>query len=907
MNWNEKEALLKKDQSHISDSMEALRELLDTNKNKYVRKDVTGMGGTTAVLNDIRQSWLVVSPNIPMIKSKTNRLYENQRVFFIYGKSKDKWKNVIDYVESHSNGIVKINTTPDQVVIVKNHHPKLYEWLREQPVFVDEAHAYSADADYRKSFGVFMELVYKEWRATFTLSTATPIFRHLTLPEDIAIDFIGIKRDYQPKRILRYSQDLDDAFRFINEKVLEGILVCVFTNNPKIHMKQYKGLLTGNVVGESLRIKLQPMGKAKYDILDDSVFKENQVVFLSSANYAGTDIEYRCCILIINEGRHKATTVNVNNIVQAYGRGRKEIHDALLINIPPSKDYIAPTIGDVEAGINLYTSSLVFYENQPQSYRSADLKNFTPHGYVNRNNIAQPVLETVDKYQLYNPDVLVDTLAEYHFELQDYQQLHVHIDSLKFETLSFGKRIENLLQLNADLLWSDYLTIKRCIRVAQVGSFNYELALQYLSSFIVKEWNLTPLIKDLSEIDVKPHRFYEDLEGLFRLFTSLDKYCTRSWNEEKIESAQRRWPDFYKYITRDLSGDFNGADRDNLVREWFLLYKIHQLKNLKKKETINREQMTEMDEVNRELSLLEVPTNFAHFKPHIQAKTHRVRDTINSILQTLKGLDFIPSEDELFDIKEDVKEIYKEIDDALEEIEGSDSKKKFTRPNSNSRSNNKKKLINTIGFLYCQDNYNVKETKNREYNPLTALPRKLRPFVPLIYVESDIVAANAQFTDRFLKCSNYKNLYERIAEVEGSTRHQAKHKYNKFLNNHLSRRNKSREFYNKVCSYIIADAWKLADNTGQVKEGTYYDKMVEYEQDLIGDYQDYLQCSSYRFHDAVVIPLWEAEKISLPIHFNGYEFRLGYYNNKDVIYNGKANEEPVMHHYPLKKKSLSSE
>ena len=119
MEANEKIILLKKEEAHISDSDEAQQELLDTRRNKYVRKDATGLGATTSVLNDIHQNWLVVSPNIGMIKSKAHRLYQNQEVFFIYGKSKDKWKHVIDYVDNHPSRIVKINTTPDQIVIVK--------------------------------------------------------------------------------------------------------------------------------------------------------------------------------------------------------------------------------------------------------------------------------------------------------------------------------------------------------------------------------------------------------------------------------------------------------------------------------------------------------------------------------------------------------------------------------------------------------------------------------------------------------------------------------------------------------------------------------------------------------------------------------------------------------------------
>ncbi|MUP45382.1 hypothetical protein E0K83_06435 [Gramella sp. BOM4] len=901
---SEKKIFLKQGEFHIGDSPEANEALLLTENPKYVRKGVTGMGGTTSVLKDTYQNWLVISPNVGMIKSKARHKYPNQRVFFIYGRSPDNWKHVLGYIKKSPKGILKINTTPDQVVIVRNSYPKLYDWLKEQPVFVDEAHAYSADADYRKSFGVFMELVYNEWEAAFTLSTATPIYRHLTLPEDIAIDFIGIERQHQPVRELKYSENLNDAFKFINEKVLDGHLVCVFTNNPKIHMKQYKGLITGNVVGENLRIKLQPMGKAQYDILDDSVFTENQVVFLSSANFAGTDIYPDCCIVIINQGRHQATTVNVNNVVQAYGRCRNKVHDALFINIPPAKDFIPPSLDDVEEEIKFYKSSLIHYKRQQTTNRKLKDKNFTPHGYVNRNYLAQSVLEVIDEYQLYNWEVLVKTLNEYKFRLEKYQQLHSDSDSVEFSSLTFGERIKNLLELDSGLLWSDYLTIKRCVRVGQVGSFNYEIALQYLTSFIVKEWNLKILIKDLNDTSVKPHRFYDDLENMFRLHTNINKYCTRSLDSERLLKAKQKWPSIYKYFARDLSGDFSGADLDSIVQDWMLLYHIHKLKHLKRKESIIADGLSEMDELNRVLSILEIPTDFRYYKPHIEDKNHRVRNTISSICNTMQALDYTPTEDEIFDIGEEVKKVYKTIDDALLEIEDTDTKKKFKLPNHNSRSINKTKFINTIGFLYYQNNYTIKETNFREYNPLTALPRKLRPFLPLVYVECDIVAANAQFTDRFLGCSNYQNLYERIATTEGCSRHQAKYRYNMYLNNHRSRRSKSMEFYYNICNYTKENSEKLAINTARVQEGSYYKKMVRYEQDLIENYQDYLECQSFRFHDAIVVPLWEAENLSLSTNFNGYEFRIGYYTNKQLNYEGKTNSTPINHHCVLKEMKL---
>ncbi len=880
MNFNERTVTLKT--KYIGDDENVLAELLDVSKNKYIRKSSTGMGATRAILKDTKNNRVVISPNLGMIQSKIEMKdkYPGQKMFFIFGKSGDKWKDVEKHLDANPTGIIKINTTPDQIVIIKDRHPKLYEWVIDQPVFIDEAHAFAADAEYRKSFGIFMEMVYAEWQACFILSTATPIYNHLTLPENILIDHIVIQWEHQPVRVLDYSENIKDAFSFITEETQNNRLVCVFTNNPKLHKKQYGDLVSGNLVGESLRIKLQPYGKGNMDVLDTTVFDDSDVVFLSSTHFAGTDIKKDCSILIINEGNHKATTINVSNVVQAYGRGRETVHKGLLVSTPPTKNYLPPTLQDVNDGISFYRESIEFYEKQLGRRKKFKDKNFTSHGYVNRNVIAQSALSIIDEYQLYNREVLEDTLATFHFELQDYQQLQIDRDALEFRSIPFEDRIKHLLELESFNLIRDYETIKKCIRVHETGSFNYELALEYLTSFILQEWKLEFLKDKLNKNGVKPHRFYDEIEEYLRLHSSLERYCTNEMDAERREKAKNKFGDWY--FGWDSSEEiYEGVTMDSLAREWLMLYSIHKLK---------KNNLT--DKQKHAFSILEIPTDFEHYKNHLKDKRHRVRNTRNAILNEYQKLNYELTDDEKVDLDTQIKKNYKELDLSSENDKKS---KKPNIKNPNSTAINKNKLINAIGFLFYQHNYTTKETKNREYNPLTALPRKLRAFIPLRHVECDIVAANAQFTDKILGTNNYNGLYENIAEAEGITRYQAKTKYNKYLNNHFESKSKARDFYLNQCGYPTLKAAELSFLTARVAKGSYYEAMTSYEQDLIDDYQDYLPSASYRFHDAVVIPLWEAENHPLPKYLNGYEFKIGFYTNDREEYYGKTTEQRVSH------------
>jgi len=51
-------------------SGEAKAILTDPNTNKYIIKGSTGIGATTAILNNTKGNYIIVSPNVGMIESK---------------------------------------------------------------------------------------------------------------------------------------------------------------------------------------------------------------------------------------------------------------------------------------------------------------------------------------------------------------------------------------------------------------------------------------------------------------------------------------------------------------------------------------------------------------------------------------------------------------------------------------------------------------------------------------------------------------------------------------------------------------------------------------------------------------------------------------------------------------------
>jgi hypothetical protein len=403
-------------------------------RNTYIIKGSTGIGGTTSLLNYKDTNCLIISPNVGMIKGKEGGKYHSDKQVFIYGGSKDKWKDVSDYLDTELHTNLIINTTPDQICILRDNHKVLYNKIRTLNVFIDEFHVYTSESTYRKSVGQLMELVFNEWIAKYKLSTATPNFNFIDIPNNTEIDIYRIERGTPTKKQLKYSQKLTDVKPFVYDEVAQGRMVVVFTNNTRLH-KQFTDLKVHNLTGETLRVKLAPFERGNKGI---KIPTDTQLLIASSSYYAGFDIDTDCSMIFVSEDKYPAFKINLNNLIQAYGRCRGIIHNALYINYKSKINDSLVSLNDVNNAIIQSKQSITRACNE----LNKSVSYLSMPQYINKSEYIANALEKANDYIQYNNKILTDVLEYNNFVVVEYDNTYINNIVNQSTSITFAQRIK---------------------------------------------------------------------------------------------------------------------------------------------------------------------------------------------------------------------------------------------------------------------------------------------------------------------------------------------------------------------------------------------------------------------------------------------------------------------------------
>ncbi|WP_298996742.1 DEAD/DEAH box helicase family protein [uncultured Tenacibaculum sp.] len=841
---------------------EALRELITFNRNKYVIKGSTGVGGTTAILNSTQGNRLIISPNVGMIAGKEaqRNSYTSHKQAFIYSNSADDWQQVERYLHNSSEQNIIINTTPEQILHLKKTNHKLYDLIINIPIFIDEIHSYSVDNEYREAVGSFMELVYNEWLKPFILSTATPVSKFIDIPRGIDIDYLKISRADEQRKQLHYSTNKEDIKKFVESERSKGNMVVLFTNDKRYHVSN-KDKKVKNLVGNNLNIKIAPYKRGNN--LNDSDLFDCDLLICSSAYFAGFDIPTNCSICVISDQSNNAYKVCINNVIQAYGRCRKEVKNALFVNLtskinndfPTStkelNDYFISYLNDV-AHYNSITENKQYYY-QVEQYAPFISKEM----YVNRGALVANVVNKLHDYQLYNDEVLKAIFNEYGFDIISYvDSNNTNVTSDKY---TFQERLNNLFLLDNDRLIKHYYSIKNNFKSKEKGAFSPSIAIEYLATFLIKECDIEVLYKKLNNKRARRDEVYKLLDNYLRINSD-----TQHLNEQLTTSQVNKLTPIYGGCKID-------SKLQSLIDDWHFLYAIYKIKSkIYTKETA------------RALNKQELFHDLEVYNNIYKDKKNRYRKARRTIINNCKKIGIELNENELFKLDECINTAFKELD----------TTGKYK--NYNTRRNNTEKIVEVLGYLLTGGgkNYVVKEKKDREYNPITQLPSTFRHVIPIKMVEVDITSANPQIVDRVLGTHIGLNIYNNLMTTKNITRNEAKMTYNSFLNNHKSSIKRAYSFYLE-CGYTPEKANELSKLTAQVRKGSFYEKMTESEATIIFTYEQFLndyKIKSYRFHDAIIIKETDAKKIHLPTQMKGYTFHLGYFNNENKYINTMKNE-----------------
>ncbi len=887
----------------ISNDPTALSVITDFTSNKLIIKGSTGIGGTSAILSITDQTVIIISPYLGMIQDKENQ-DPNGRNLFIYQNSKDNWNDVSDRLNENQHFI--LNTTPDQILKIKDMNLSLYVKIKKIPLFIDESHI-AAEADYRKALAIFNHHVFNQWENYFTLSTATPVYRNIDIPDYImeGMEEITIKkRKDAPKDITIYPH------RFYQEWVLrqlaEGHKVVLFTNDENIYKNflQFDEIKTQALVGKHLEKKVATFKDADELNLSDKLDATKDLFILSTKYITGFDIPFDASVGIISNEKSHTDNRYINDITQAYGRVRMKVINAAIFY---SRIDNVSTI-----------SNATFIAGFKNALANPTLDQLTD-GMVNHTLVLNEHLPSILRQQTYNSiQDFADNLKPYGF-----RPTIKYIDDCMVipSGITISDMVQNLKTYDAVVLktYADYVFININGDLEDYNGFGERLLIIYAAAFISKlcenDWlddrirktkryhELVTILKTFIDVNVATKTVdveYENSNATGRILNlalksqinELDSMTKFHCSDRMITTAMNGGAvcKRFKYFNNG-NGTFSNAV--------FLINTFYAI-NLVAADLVD-EETSQLMEINNVISekvrgdYLAGICNVADLQMNVAIKKINAGDvSLNSMMhkraiktffkhtfeKAIRSLSFNPSPEQIIGIKIKLdKNIY-----TLGKTKEDDS-------------------VESIGFKLNAINYSYERQKeshrlyllgmaslhiagymagfrrsikfHREYNIVTKVPKALRyKYTPYNMVEADIKSTNAQIIDKLFNTNIGMSVYENLMTSYGISRDEAKVLYNSTLNNYKLPKSKAVDVYLKA-GYPVDIANAIAERTTTSK--IYFD-MCKVEETIISEYRAATRVqNSIRCHDALLMLSTPYNLSNLPSSLDGVEFGIKYF------------------------------
>lgn len=825
----------------------ALEELYNFSENKFITKTSPGIGVTTSLLNYTKGNLIIISPLTPMIEKKFNNhnSYASHKQFFKCNGLPGQWSEVIEYLKHTKTDIQNliINCTPDSICHLYDEDRKLFNQLCQMPIIIDEFDTVVHQSQLRKKCGRFLELMINKWKGSFTLTTATPNYSYLDVPKDKNIVFYSVGREINPLRELNYSTEFMDAYRFIFTELEKGNKVACFTNNLNVHKKEFSEWQK-SMAGENLTLKLEYYDVETAKVSSESPFENSNVVIFSGKYFIGYDIEEDISVIIISEANHPAVRIGVNLAVQALHRCRGKVKNALYVNTGLNK-LLNPTENQIIAIENRYEVDVNYFTNKANQYNNSwellDNDPITPELYCNRSQLASDIFNKIYWYELHMPENLSKRFLDFKLKLTTYSSPEIELPNSK--PIKFNKRIQNVSTDEIGKLKDRYDKTIQNLYYNNQGSHNTNRAMERITALLIRLIDNDVLSQKLQNPNLKAKDFYD----------FIDKFLQRNYPQEFLTRNYQRSLECLNQIEK-LNFTNKPKIENSLIIHWYLFYAAYKVKKEDFPEDIKRYFFIRKIAADWNiLSEFEDDIKQRHLKAF-----RKVRNVLKQIIGELEN-------DEESKIKSIIKSGYENNED--------NHFKKFNVKAI-------KKSISDSLFYFINPNIKIPIKNNREYNPLTRLPKIYRRLLPFDYLIIDVVSANAQFVDKIIGTKIYADVYSNISRKQNINRDSAKKMYNHILNKHNLKRSEAIDFYKDICGYDLVSSKRLANLTSQVEKGSFYKKMTLEENLIIELYQQQLEVNGIRIHDGIIIAPWDINN-SLPLSVNGIRFNISHFSSNN--------------------------
>jgi hypothetical protein len=831
---------------------DALLRSQDFTKNTLDIKSSTGIGATTSILNITTHDVLAVFPLRGVIEAKEQKrhTFKSKRQYFIYAGSRDKWTDIMDYFDSYGYNAtnVIICTTAEQVLKVRNEHPELYLKLITKPLFIDEIHLFTQE--WRLSLATFINVVRNEWQNKYKLSTATPI-RNFNEIFGSDFDICTLQRENEPTKKLLKTDTEKEAWKYVFAEMEQGRNVVIFSNDIRHHKKEFMEETRINLTGDGLKYKLSAFGKGLDHFsekqIDTTFLDKFPLIFCSSKYLTGYDIEPTSdtSILILTNNKDQSTSYSVEDIIQAYGRVRRNLVNALVCVVKAKK------VSDQIELNHLKTSAAEIYnltklteyttpKNQRFNKKSYNKFPFDLNGYASKLLAYDSYLNAESDYIMYN--TFDAFMIDYGFNVEPLKLtlsnddlFHIaEIQKTKkklLKCINIERQINNIIAGQKDKnIYNTIINLSLNPKTKRNRSgYSCELITMYCIAFFTEY--LPPEIFQKIK--------YKEQKRLRELSNQLIIYFDTNYPDKNLRKETRTLIEYQNSMLLDYP--FEPSIHPDHLNEIIRIFRYanHYL-------NMNFDSLG--DESRKTIEMFYLINKYKL----IYQKPSRIK---NEIVEHLKGYEL--NEKDMIRIDKNIaakSPVYKM------------ERKAFIKMNV-------EQIRDASMYLMSRNQSFISSyIDGREYNPLTQISTVFRENFLYNYTSIDIVSANAQFTDKIIGSKIGLNVYQNLMNTTNKSRNEAKVIYNSTLNDCKRSVSSAYDTYLKA-GYSDAEAYKLANLTAGTAKGSYFKLMAKAEEQIINAYNDKF-CSfsnALRLHDSLIL---ENIDYPFPDEYRGVKFKI---------------------------------
>lgn len=778
-------------------------------KGKYIlKKSSTGIGMTTFFLNyNSNKTTIILSPNTSMIQDKKNTYQDNKdgvKAYFVWSHRESD--HLRDFINDRTSTTKILNTTPDTFMI-------RYEDLKglDSRIILDEIDSFTESGNYRQKVIECLKTIIKLDDYILTSATINKIGnRVIDIPNPKNhIYFEIIKQNQKRHKVTLLNSPTESHTKKLIEKIIHHQPTNKFlvaSNSVKLHQW---GLNLSNDDNDQTDV-VRLVGKTMDIKLNTSKYKDKS----KDINWETT----RFCFISSKyymgyDVKYKNDTTVIIHV--KYKSKSSSISPNMIRQIIGRVREVIPRVYlIVDSSIPSVKDDRVklkygSYRECIQGFKPThDYFTFTS-GYINELNYWRYESGDYKKYLSKENNIDLD---------DDYKFIEL-TDRSKVSSKRFNEQIDLLVDDNTEkeLRLSTFHIIENLIYNS--NGFSPNLLIQYHIAHTIKKHDL-PLIK-YNQKNLYLDKFDKLINGL---------------NDDHIKDI---WDLLYHGYYR---AHINSSDKSFKSKTYQQGGRCHHIKEiLEYPPQYTKDLLMTAYPIKEDITI--VSEEGSDNREKTKLLYHRSRNRIE-----------IDLGDNLTD--DECKELFDKCDYKHEDPKGFDKKTPYKR-------------IEKVYLMLINNgkgNYVFEENQNREYNPFTQIPSRIRYIIHRPLMEIDIVSANPRFVDLIIGSDIGYKVYNNISEIEGCSREQAKRKYNILINDYhgldMWSPNYDKSKVKQVKSNLKRWGYTIKQIDRLLHKVTHkiYIHMTFMEKKIIEKYKKMLKdkygiYNTFRFHDAVILKL----------------------------------------------------